>query len=844
MGYLLIRFLPNLRPLATGLDPSWVYAINYAADKGLVFGEDIIFTYGPLGYLLTTMGFENNTWLTFSFQLLLHASLVILTVIKLCSLKSFLQQLILFIGLCFFYLLATGLGVPPEYQILLLLFTLLSNELLLPVQKIRQQAIFLGVFSGFALFTKFTISVCTFVVILIFLSFRAYQAIEHKLHQEISLLAITDFFITLGTVSLILLNPNRLQGFAYVGLCLIVSGTVVLIKQVAVAAFSRWRSQPEAAASETQFRQRVTGKYLFYLTYGLTLLLVILFSSPSLLAYIKGSLEIASGYSSAMGIVGEFRHVWLAASILLFVLAFLASGLYRNDLGFSLSLAVLLFLSFKHGFVRQGSHELIFFALAPWIVAMQISRLRSKRGIQLASILFSYTLVVSLWGASLFLPYLSSIDRFLEFLAPQAAMNNLVNVIHFDQYRANLDKLSHDNFKQRRLPLSVQKMIGNRSIDIVPWEAAIAAANDINWQPRPIFQSYSAYTAFLDNTNLESLAKAPRDYLLYSFMAIDERHPFFEEPKTFRYIFCHYNVSQQLPDSITLGSETVAMQAALLEKLQTSICLPETAEQTFALKWRETKSLPENGLVTYAAIEFRYSWLGKLYKALFRTPPIRMRVTYTNGTVGIYRVVPDNAQNGLLLSYLPKDQAEAVSLLSGHPLTAVSSFQLLTNNPMVFQPDVEVKLASFPVNLPQQQPVFDLAQLQQTTFIAQPDSNLAGYIDIAQVNESGSLKNTLTFAGWALAKNSAASHWVILTIGTEHRILGIVKTGTARPDVANALKDERYQNSGWSATLDLAGLPRGKHSFDAWVYDASNQTALRIAQRQVVLPQLNPAPPG
>jgi hypothetical protein len=38
---------------STGLDPSWRISLNMAIDKGLIFGKDIVFTYGPLGYLET-----------------------------------------------------------------------------------------------------------------------------------------------------------------------------------------------------------------------------------------------------------------------------------------------------------------------------------------------------------------------------------------------------------------------------------------------------------------------------------------------------------------------------------------------------------------------------------------------------------------------------------------------------------------------------------------------------------------------------------------------------------------------------------------------------------------------
>ena len=35
----------------TGLDPSWAFALNYAHAKGLVFGRDLVFAYGPWSWL-------------------------------------------------------------------------------------------------------------------------------------------------------------------------------------------------------------------------------------------------------------------------------------------------------------------------------------------------------------------------------------------------------------------------------------------------------------------------------------------------------------------------------------------------------------------------------------------------------------------------------------------------------------------------------------------------------------------------------------------------------------------------------------------------------------------------
>ena len=47
----LVPFDPVLA--STGLDPSWQQALHHAIERGLQFGTDIVFTYGPLGFAHT-----------------------------------------------------------------------------------------------------------------------------------------------------------------------------------------------------------------------------------------------------------------------------------------------------------------------------------------------------------------------------------------------------------------------------------------------------------------------------------------------------------------------------------------------------------------------------------------------------------------------------------------------------------------------------------------------------------------------------------------------------------------------------------------------------------------------
>ncbi len=59
-----------------GIDASWRWAVNAAAGEGLVFGRDLVFTYGPLGYLLEPLDVGSNLLVGNLFAIALHLLLV------------------------------------------------------------------------------------------------------------------------------------------------------------------------------------------------------------------------------------------------------------------------------------------------------------------------------------------------------------------------------------------------------------------------------------------------------------------------------------------------------------------------------------------------------------------------------------------------------------------------------------------------------------------------------------------------------------------------------------------------------------------------------------------------
>ena len=63
-----------------GLDPSWIYAVNVAGSLGFKFGTDMLFTYGPLGFLSAACAVGRNIqWALLFTGILLASQLVMLS---------------------------------------------------------------------------------------------------------------------------------------------------------------------------------------------------------------------------------------------------------------------------------------------------------------------------------------------------------------------------------------------------------------------------------------------------------------------------------------------------------------------------------------------------------------------------------------------------------------------------------------------------------------------------------------------------------------------------------------------------------------------------------------------
>ena len=178
-------------------------------------------------------------------------------------------------------------------------------------------------------------------------------------------------------------------------------------------------------------------------------------------------------------------------------------------------------------------------------------------------------------------------------------------------------------------------------------------ASGNSWNPRPVFQSYSAYTDFLIEENKNHLlgGRAP-DNLFFKIEAIDDRIPSLDDGASWPTILSSY-------EPVALNHDYLVLKKrAFRRELQESI-LP-----TSTYNLGSTVALPDNDGLIFAKFNIRKTFLGKITETLFRSNHLEILIQLQNGRKFHYMVLPEIARSGFLLSPLIKDHEDFYCLYS------------------------------------------------------------------------------------------------------------------------------------------------------------------------------------
>lgn len=359
------------------------------------------------------------------------------------------------------------------------------------------------------------------------------------------------------------------------------------------------------------------------------------------------------------------------------------------------------------------------------------------------------------------------------------------------------------------------------TVDLYPTDQGALIASGNHWNPRPILQSYSAYTPQLAEWNRQHLlgASAP-DHIYFKVDPIDERVPSLDDGPSWPTLLQRYVPRAMQGDYLVLdrqslpAADTPATPAADMPMAEYSLG-----------QWVDVP--PDRGALM-VHMDIRPTLYGKLALLLFKPSQLRIDLELADGTRLNYRLVSTMARAGFLITPLVRDSSDFVMLYGDPALLAGARVVRLRVQPLLGLDGIwqhRFGIGFSPLIRPE--PIALSALLRAEPSFAPPaDEQVVvatrcdGSIDLLNrsspqrppaVNRAG---RWVSAAGWLASSVESgtvpeATYLVFEAADGTRRFAAT--QGSQRPDVAMYLKRPSLTPSGWSARVDTAGL-QGRYS--------------------------------
>ncbi len=231
--------------------------------------------------------------------------------------------------------------------------------------------------------------------------------------------------------------------------------------------------------------------------------------------------------------------------------------------------------------------------------------------------------------------------------------------------------------------------VKDATIDVISKEQGVLLVNGLNWKPRPVFQSYGAYTPFLASANAEFFRRddAP-EYLLVKIQPIGNRLPASEDGPALLEILRRYR------------PVFVEREFLLLKRMSPSeIGAPPDQGRIVTKKTIHFDEVvpiesSESGLTV--AFQVRLLPLGRVRQLLFKLPELSITIHRAPDKWYVYRLVPRMVEDDVLLSPLLRDLDDLVAYYKSEPGERVTSFVITSDGESCYEDAIGVTIRSFP----------------------------------------------------------------------------------------------------------------------------------------------------
>jgi hypothetical protein len=545
-AFLLTLVFLIIPPAAPDLDadPAWCGVLTYAHEHHLQFGTEIVFTFGPFGFLIAPYFFGQPAGLLITADLVLSLSIAA----GLCLLAWRLNRWWRCLLLASFVFIMGNLDPRPDLAFDigffcwgLLCFLETGKRLWVCVLTLAS----LAAFGALAKMTYLFIGGFTLVAV----------TIDLMLRRQLKLAILLPLCFGAGIVFGWVLADQRLANLG----------------QFFVNGFLISRDYDQAAGLEGLSTLRERGFWVLVLTLAVAI--------P----------QAATAFHSATKGIRCRR-----ATILLWL-----SGL--------------VFVLWKHSFVRVDRfHVVNLLGFVPVAVLVLDCLSGASNNVH------RFSRPVALIGCFLGILTFEQMffgDVFTSLIQPfRRAAYHLQCIFVPAFYRDRMASVQETFRREAQWP-KMRRDIGKASVDVFGTFQAFALLNDLNYHPRPVFQSYAAYNPRLARLNRDFyLSAAAPDYVVFRLFAHDRRIPALNDGPALRELLLNYEPVDSEGVFLLLKSKPTGPARMSLVKEGTV----RPGELISLSEW------PNQDL--WLEIDLNPSFMGRLNQFIYRPPPVRLSV--------------------------------------------------------------------------------------------------------------------------------------------------------------------------------------------------------------------------
>ncbi len=361
---------------------------------------------------------------------------------------------------------------------------------------------------------------------------------------------------------------------------------------------------------------------------------------------------LISGYSAAMSLSGPGWQIAIFMICSLLLMALTARPLFlAGAAGRILFTGAMLigFLAFKEGFVRDDTHSAVaagMLGVMGWAILLGGKGWAPSAALAIGLVGWALgsapqaRLSVHMLIGNIETAFLTAEDGLvLRLTQPRLLPQYYTNWIDFIKAQQPLPKLSG-------------------TTDIYSAGQSALLANGLDWDPRPVFQSYSVYTPALERRNAAHLtgAGAP-DNIFFAVQPIDGRLPALEDGASWPALLTRYKF---------VG---LSNGLAILRKRATPATLKPFGDQpnvTGNFRLGQLISLPGNLPLVWATIDISPTLAGRLVTLLFKPPQLSISYVFANGGRQTFRYIAGMGAAGFLAAPVVQTTSEFAALALPH----------------------------------------------------------------------------------------------------------------------------------------------------------------------------------